>query len=191
MTDWQRVPELEADVKSGKVSLQLNDIPRGKPHIIIDPDDCADDKRIAELEAEVARLRAAAQCVLSYAQRPLPSKDLRGAEAFARLEAAVHGEEVEDAPVLPDVPAGCERWEWHPEIDRGCYLFSRFSADQRWPDYHVPRARYYEFACPDGRVRQGAAPTAWWDTITQFLYSFAEGRDGRWLHASAAIVEVA
>ena len=98
---------------------------------------------------------------------------------------------VEDAPVLPDVPEGCERWEWHPEIDRGCYLCSPFGADQRWPDYHVPRARYYEFACPDGRVRQGAAPTAWWDTITQFLYSFAEGRDGRWLHASAAIVEVA
>jgi len=66
MTDWQRVPELEADVKSGKVSLRLKDIPRGKPHIVIDPDEYADDKRIAELKAEVARLRAALRRISAF-----------------------------------------------------------------------------------------------------------------------------
>ena len=65
MTDWQRVPELEADVKSGKVSLRLKDIPRGKPHIVIDPDEYADDKRIAELEAEVKQVQSRAQLYAS------------------------------------------------------------------------------------------------------------------------------
>ena len=90
-------------------------------------------------------------------------------------------------PVLPDVPEGCERYR----RDDSEHAWRR--ADGGLACAVSPwGTRYFEFTCPDGKVREAATPTAWWSEMTRSLWESPHPAEkGQWLHASAAIVEVA